>query len=43
MGVSIGVALMGAPVDMNTLVKEADKALYEAKKAGRNRFCVIDV
>jgi diguanylate cyclase len=41
-GISIGVAL--APEhgrDRETLMRLADTALYEAKSAGRNRYCVF--
>jgi diguanylate cyclase (GGDEF)-like protein len=34
---SFGVTLMAAGVDVETGVKQADKALYRAKNAGRNR------
>lgn len=38
--VSIGVATLdGAATNIDTLLNRADKALYEAKRAGRNRVC----
>lgn len=39
--VSIGVAVYPADAkDKNELIENSDKALYAAKKAGRNRICV---
>jgi len=41
--VSIGISsLSGADIKAETLVKEADLALYEAKQAGRDRICVFE-
>ena len=38
--VSIGVAtLTDAPTNLDMLLADADKALYEAKHGGRNRVC----
>jgi diguanylate cyclase (GGDEF)-like protein len=35
--ISVGVALVGADVDVETGLAQADLALYEAKRVGRNR------
>ncbi|MBZ9751309.1 diguanylate cyclase [Deinococcus sp. HMF7620] len=35
--VSVGLAVVGAPVHVPTLLDAADEALYQAKHAGRNR------
>ena len=39
MTVSIGIAVYRKEISAKTLLREADKHLYEAKHAGRNRFC----
>jgi diguanylate cyclase (GGDEF)-like protein/PAS domain S-box-containing protein len=42
-GTSIGVAMAREPdVDSDTLMKQADLALYRTKSEGRNGYCVFD-
>ncbi len=42
-GMSIGIALYpGQSEDYNVLIKYADIAMYQAKKAGKNRFCIYE-
>ncbi len=38
---SIGVGFARAPADFETLYNLADRALYQAKEAGRNQFAVL--
>jgi diguanylate cyclase (GGDEF)-like protein len=37
--ISCGVAPYSVGVSVESLLRQADSALYEAKKAGRNRAC----
>ena len=40
---SIGVTLFPADgVDPDTLLRHADQAMYQAKQAGKNRYCLFD-
>jgi diguanylate cyclase (GGDEF)-like protein len=40
--VSAGVTASIAPEDLNTLLRAADAAMYEAKRAGRDRTVVVE-
>jgi diguanylate cyclase (GGDEF)-like protein/PAS domain S-box-containing protein len=40
---SVGVAIGGAATDLTTLMREADGALYDAKRAGRRRWRLRDL
>ena len=42
MGTSIGIAFVAQAASANALIALADKALYEAKSAGRNTWRVIE-
>nr|WP_247601027.1 diguanylate cyclase [Shewanella algae] len=37
---SIGIAAWSAGVNQDQLFEQADRALYRAKAAGRNRYCI---
>jgi len=39
---SIGISLYTKDVQINTLLMEADNAMYVAKKLGKNRVCFIE-
>ena len=39
--VSIGVATLAGNVNLDTLMSQADDALYDAKHRGRNRVCAF--
>ncbi|MGH9001605.1 MAG: diguanylate cyclase domain-containing protein, partial [Acidimicrobiia bacterium] len=39
---SIGIAVSEPDATPDTMLRDADTAMYEAKDAGRNRFCVFD-
>jgi diguanylate cyclase (GGDEF)-like protein len=39
---SIGVGFVQAPENFDALYNVADRALYQAKEAGRNQFAVLD-
>lgn len=41
-GASVGVALRGEAVDAIGLMKQADIALYRAKRAGRGQYCFFE-
>ncbi len=41
--ISVGVvALPDADINLDMLLSQADKAMYQAKEQGRNRMCVLD-
>ena len=41
-GASVGIARAGHGTDVGRLLCEADAAMYDAKVAGRGRFCVAE-
>jgi diguanylate cyclase (GGDEF)-like protein/PAS domain S-box-containing protein len=41
-GTSIGIAMAREPVESDTLMKQADLALYRTKSEGRNGYCFFD-
>jgi len=41
-GASLGVALSGSAQDTATFMKQADIALYKAKRGGRGRYCFFE-
>ena len=40
-GISIGISPVGTNYAFDTVMKKADKALYQSKRNGKNRFSVI--